>query len=75
MVRPTLIDLNPVECKYYPFMISLDKCSGRCYIGSLYIYIYYIYTKIKKPKTGCVRVNIKQKNTFSIITKYFGCFT
>ena len=28
MVRPTLIDLNPVEYKYYPFMISLDKCSG-----------------------------------------------
>ena len=28
MVRPTLIDLNPVEHKYYPFMISLDKCSG-----------------------------------------------
>ena len=28
MVRPTLIDLNPVELKYYPFMISLDnhKC-------------------------------------------------
>ena len=23
MVRPTLIDLNPVEFKYYPFMISL----------------------------------------------------
>ena len=30
MVRPTLIDLNPVELKYYPFMISLDKCSGSC---------------------------------------------
>ena len=28
MVRPNLIDLNPVELKYYPFMISLDKCSG-----------------------------------------------
>ena len=28
MIRPTLIDLNPVELKYYPFMISLDKCSG-----------------------------------------------
>ena len=26
MVRPTLIDLNPVELKYYAFMISLDKC-------------------------------------------------
>ena len=32
MVRPTLIDLNPVELKYYPFMISLDKCSGSCHV-------------------------------------------
>ena len=28
MVRPTLIDINPVELNYYPFMISLDKCNG-----------------------------------------------
>ena len=28
MVRPSLTDLNPVELKYYPFMISLDKCTG-----------------------------------------------
>ena len=28
MVRPTHIDLNPVELKYYAFMISLDECSG-----------------------------------------------
>ena len=28
MVRPTLIDLNPVELTYYPFMIILDKCNG-----------------------------------------------
>ena len=38
MVRPTLIDLNPVELKYYidlnpvelkyyPFMINLNKCT------------------------------------------------
>ena len=26
MVRPTIIGLNSVEFKYYPFMISLDKC-------------------------------------------------
>ena len=26
MVRPTLIDLNSVELKYYPLMISLNKC-------------------------------------------------
>ena len=34
MVRAILIDLNPVELKYYPFMISLDKCSGSCNILS-----------------------------------------
>ena len=27
MVRPTLIDLNFAELKYYPFMISLDICT------------------------------------------------
>ena len=28
MVRPTIIDINPVEIKYYPFMISLSRCTG-----------------------------------------------
>ena len=27
MVRHTLIDMNPVELKYYPFMIDLNKCT------------------------------------------------
>ena len=30
MIRPTLIDLNPVELNYLSFMISLDKCNGSC---------------------------------------------
>ena len=30
MVRPTLINLNPVELKCYLFMISLDKFNGSC---------------------------------------------
>ena len=30
MIMPPLIDLNPVELKYYPFMISLDKCNEFC---------------------------------------------
>ena len=30
MVRPTFIDLNPVELGYFPFMISLEKCNGSC---------------------------------------------
>ena len=28
MIRPTLVNLNPVELTYYPFMTSLDKCNG-----------------------------------------------
>ena len=27
MARPTIIDLNHVELKYHPFMISLNKCT------------------------------------------------
>ena len=30
MVGPTRIDFNPVELKYYPFLISLNECSGSC---------------------------------------------
>ena len=34
MVRPTLIDLNPVELKYYPLKISLDKFAESCNVLS-----------------------------------------
>ena len=34
MVRPTLIDMNPVELKYYLFVISLNKCIGSCNLVS-----------------------------------------
>ena len=30
LVRPTLINMNPNELKHYPFMISLNKCTGSC---------------------------------------------
>ena len=33
-IRPTLIDFDPVEGKYCPFMISLDKYSGSCNVLS-----------------------------------------
>ena len=55
MVRPTLIDLNPVEFKYYPYMISLDKCSGSCNVSSPKICV------LKKNK----RHNVK---AFTMIT-------
>ena len=44
-IRPTLINLNPAELKYYPLMISLEKCSGSCNsVNDLYggIYVFYI---------------------------------
>ena len=34
MFRPTLIDMNPIKLKYFPLMISLDKCSGSCNVLS-----------------------------------------
>ena len=34
MVRRTIIDMNPVDLKYYSFMTSLDKCTGRCNVLS-----------------------------------------
>ena len=34
MAIPTLIDMNPFGLKYYPFMISLNKCTGSCNILS-----------------------------------------
>ena len=34
MVRLTLIDMNPVVLKYYPFMISINKCTGSCNVLS-----------------------------------------
>ena len=30
----TIINLNPAELKYYPYMISLDKCNGSCNVLS-----------------------------------------
>ena len=41
VIRPTLIDMNPVELKYYPFMISLNKCTGCCHV---------LFSKICVPK-------------------------
>ena len=38
-VRLTLTDLDPVELKYYPFMISLDKCTGSFNVFSPKIYV------------------------------------
>ena len=56
MIRPTLIDLNPIELIYYPFMISLDKCNGSCNVGD------GLSTKI------CVPSETKDVNAISYLT-------
>ena len=62
MVRPILIDLNPIELKYYPFMISLDKCKGSCNVLSPKIWV------LEKTKD----VNVK---VFNMITNKIGAKT
>ena len=69
VVRPTLIDLNSVELKYYPFMITLVICNG----------IYNVLSpKICVPKeTTDIIVKlfkiITNKNEAKTMTKHFWC--
>ena len=45
MVRRTIFDMNPVEPKHYPFMISLNKCSRSCNVLSPEIKHIYVTNK------------------------------
>ena len=64
MIRPTLIDLNSVKLKYYPFMISLNKYSGSCNILS---------PKIWKDINVKAFNMITNKNEAKAITKHISC--
>ena len=59
MIRPTLIDLNSVKLKCYPFIISLDKCNGSFNISSPKICV------PNKPKG----INLKVFNMVTNITE------
>ena len=69
MIRPTLIDMSPVELKYYPFRISLNKCTGSCNVLSPKIYIpkgtKYIYVKTFNM--------ITKKNEAKSMTEHISC--
>ena len=54
MVRPTLFNLNPVEIKFYPFLISLDKWNGTCNV---------LLPKVCVPNR-CVARNLWGQETF-----------
>ena len=66
MVRPTLIDLNLVELKYYPFIISLDKCNGSCNVLSPKIHV----PKETKNINGKVFNIITNKNEAKRMAKH-----
>ena len=69
VARPTLIDLNPVELKYYPFMIKLDKCTGTCNA---------LFPNVCVPKeTKYINVTafiiIRNKNEAKVMTEHISC--
>ena len=69
MIRPTVIDLNPVELKYYPFITSLDKCNENCNVLSPKICV------LKENKDINVKVfnTITNKNEATAMTEYISC--
>ena len=69
MVRPSLIEVNPAELKYYLLKINLDKYSGSYSV---------LLPKICVPeKTKDINVNafnmITNKNEANTITKHISC--
>ena len=69
IVRPILIDLNPVELKYYPFMISFNKCTGSCDVVSQKICI----PKETKYINIKVFTMITNKNEAKARTEHISC--
>ena len=73
MIRSFPIDLNHVELKYYPFMISLDKCNGSCKsINDLLSMRICVLSKTKQVNVKVVKIIriIKEAKT---LVKHFSC--
>ena len=72
MVRPTLVDLNPVELKYYPFMISLGKFSRSCNVlqawkfGGNNCFVTASFLSLIKDGNGnsFPQIHLRKKNAF-----------
>ena len=68
MVRPTVIDMNLVDFYYYPFMISLNNCTGSCNVLSCMSYHitidnYFYFLPLCKTR----KCNIKWKRINLVI--------
>ena len=69
MVSPTLIDMSPVEVKYYPFIISLNKCTGSWNVLSPKI---CAPNEIKDINVKAFNI-ITNKNEAKAMTKHISC--
>ena len=69
IIRPTLIDLNSVEVKCYPFMIGLDKCTGSCNVLAPTMCVPK-ETKDTNVKTFNMIIN---KNEAKAVAKHISC--
>ena len=69
MIRLTLIDLNPVELKHCPFMITLDECSGSCNVLSSKICV----SKETKDINVKAFEMITNKNEAKAMARYISC--
>ena len=69
MVRHTLIDMNSAGLKYYPFMISLNKCTGSCNAFSPKVWV------PKETKDISVKAfnKITNKNKSTATTNHVSC--
>ena len=70
IIRPNLIDMNPVHLKFYPFVISVDKYTRNCNnVLSLKICV------PKEPKDINAKAfdMITNKNEAKAMTKLISC--
>ena len=69
MVRSTLIDMNPNELKYYPLIISLNKCTGSRNVLSPKV---CLPKEVKDINVKIFNI-IKSKGEAKAMTEYISC--
>ena len=69
MIRPTFIDMNPAELKYYPIMISLNIYTGSCNVSSSKI---FIPKEIKDINVKAFNMTTN-KNEAAAMTEHISC--
>ena len=74
MIRPTLIDSDPIELNYYLFMISLSlyKCNGSCNVADDLSRTIYVACTTKDINVKVYNL-ITRINEAKTLVKYFSC--